>query len=71
MPADSESPAMAAHSETTDHNYAGTTLEEVSDECRAWCDSISRRLRQTAWLLRGLYVYLLAGMLWVYFENLS
>lgn len=35
MPADSESPAMAAHSETTDHNYAGTTLEEVSDECRA------------------------------------
>ena len=62
---------MAAHSETTDRNRVGTTIEEVHDDFCAKFDRISRKLRQTAWMLWGLYVYLLVLLLWFYFEHLS
>ena len=61
---------MGSHSETTDRKHLGTPLEELDDAMRAGFDDINRNLRKMAWKIGGLYVYLLAGLLWFYFVHL-
>ena len=61
---------MGSHSEITDRKRLGTPLEELADAMRAGFDDINRNLRKMALKIGGLYVYLLAGLLWFYFVHL-
>ena len=59
---------MGSHSETASCKSADEALERLSKSADEGFDNIDRRLRRLIWKVAGLYAYLLAWLIWFYFE---
>jgi len=59
---------MGLHSETASRNSVEAALERLSKRADEGFDNIDRRLRRSIWKIAGLYAYLMAWLIWFYFD---
>ena len=59
---------MGSHSETAFCKRVDERFEELSNKLDAGINNIDRRLQRLIWKVAGLYAYLLAWLIWFYFE---